>query len=64
MSYLGMYQCSVCEDGYVAIKLNDTKTSCFEISADFKCEKFSLDASLVGELECETCKSGFYKDYN
>ena len=58
-----MYKCSECEAGYVVITLNDKKASCLQIDSQFSCEKWSLEASKVGELECLECKSGKFRDY-
>lgn len=53
--YISINKCFICDDGYVALNLNEDKAICFSISDKFKCEAWSKTASEVGELECAVC---------
>ena len=64
LEYEGMYKCALCEAGYVVLTLNEKKSSCFQVSDKFNCDKWSFAAGKVGELECETCKTGKFQDYD
>ena len=56
LQYTSINKCKVCEEGYVALQLNESKAICFAISSEFNCQIWNEEASRVGELECLQCK--------
>ena len=56
--------CKECEEGYYSLYLSKTESSCLKLPDNYNCKSFNQDAAKRGELKCDECVNGYYKNFD
>ena len=61
--YKSQHECQLCMEGFVMLYTTETHSFCFELTGS-SCLAWNADSAKKGRLECETCETGSYKNYD